>query len=168
MGFGYAAVSRHAWERWLAPVLALGAAIVVHAVHNFSTSMASELCWPFLISLVNDWGGVIVILVIVLLSWDREKRWMTQELWDEVLAGTLSEDEYDTAVSYTRRVATQWEALSRYGLGEARRVGRLHHLATELAFAKHRSRASVEDTSTKDTISRLRGEIRTLRALLPE
>jgi RsiW-degrading membrane proteinase PrsW (M82 family) len=168
MGFGYAAVATRRWERWLAPVVALGAAIVVHSVHNFSTSMASELCWPFLISLVNDWGGVIVIFLIVLLSWDRERRWITQELWDEVSAGTLSQDEYDTAVSYTRRVATQWGALSRYGLREARRVGRLNQLATELAFAKHRFRASTDDTSTKEAISRLRGEIRTLRALLAE
>jgi RsiW-degrading membrane proteinase PrsW (M82 family) len=168
MGFGYAAVAGSVWQRLLAPVVALGGAIVVHAVHNLSTSMASELCWPFLISVVNDWGGVIVIFMIILLSWDRERRWMTEELWDEVSLGTLAEAEYDTTVSYTRRVATQWGALSRYGLREARRVGRLHQLATELAFAKHRSRGSVDDTSTEETISRLRGEIRTLRALLVE
>lgn len=168
MGFGYAAMARSAWQRWLAPVVALGGAIVVHAVHNLSTTMTSELCWPFLISLVNDWGGVIVVLLIVLLSWDRERRWMTQELWDEVSAGTLSQDEYDTAVSYTRRVGTQWGALSRYGPRQARRVGRFHQLATELAFAKQRSRGSVDDASTEEAISRLRREIRTLRALLAE
>jgi RsiW-degrading membrane proteinase PrsW (M82 family) len=168
MGFGYAATATSVWQRVLAPVVALGAAIVVHAVHNLSTSMASELCWPFLISLVNDWGGVIVIFLVVLLSWDRERRWITQELWDEVLAGTLSEDEYYTAVSYTRRVETQWGALSRYGLREARRVGRLHQLATELAFAKHRSRASVDDTSIREAISGLRGEIGSLKALMVE
>ncbi|TKJ29669.1 MAG: hypothetical protein CEE40_07450 [Chloroflexi bacterium B3_Chlor] len=87
--------------------MALGGSIVIHAVHNVSTSLASDLCWPVLISLINDWGGVLIILVIVFLSWDRERSWIVQELDDEIRAGTISRAEYEIVASYWRRIATQ-------------------------------------------------------------
>jgi RsiW-degrading membrane proteinase PrsW (M82 family) len=167
-GFGYAAVASSARRRWLAPIVGLGGAILVHAIHNLSTSLASELCWPLLISLANDWGGVVVILLIVFLSWDRERGWITQELRDEIAAGTLTVEEYRTTSSYGRRLAAQWRALVGHGLREARRVRRCHQLATELAFARRRSTASGADGSTDKVISRLREEIRALRAQLAE
>ena len=163
MGFGYAAITRSRWKRWAAPVVALVAAILVHAVHNLSVSLAAEMCWPILISLANDWGGVIILLIMVLLSWDREKGWITQELSDEVSAGTLSQDDYETAVLYGRRVAAQWRALYSYGLGEARRVRRYHQMATELAFAKRRQRDAPGDKAGERIVSRLRAEIRVLK-----
>jgi len=167
MGFGYASIVDSAWKRWLAPVACLGAAIVVHAVHNLSASMATVMCWPILISLVNDWGGIMILLAMVLLSWDRERGWITQELGEEVRAATLSQCDYDSAVSYQRRVAAQWRALTSGGLAEARRVRRFHQLATELAFAKRRLRASPGDEKGESIVSCLREEIQALESEVP-
>jgi RsiW-degrading membrane proteinase PrsW (M82 family) len=168
MGFGYASIVDSAWKRWLAPVIALGAAIVVHAVHNLSVSLATVMCWPILISLVNDWGGIMVLLVMVLLSWDRERRWITRELGEEVSAATLSQSDYESAVSYRNRVFAQWRALTLGGLAEARRVRRFHQLAAELAFAKRRLRASPGDKKGERIVSRLREEIQVLEYELPQ
>ena len=168
MGFGYAAMTRSRWKRWAAPVVALAVAISVHAVHNLSVSLAAEMCWPVLISFANDWGGVIILLIMVLLSWDREKARITQELSDEVSAGTLSQDDYETAVLYGRRVAAQWRALYLHGLREARKVRRYHQVATELAFAKRRLRDAPGDRAGERMVSRLRDEIRVLKEQIAE
>jgi len=164
IGFGYASIATSAWQGWLAPPVALGGSIVVHAVHNASTSLAADLCWPVLISLMNDWGGVLIILVIVLLSWDRERSWIVRELDDEIRAGTISKAEYEIVASYWRRIATQWKALSRHGLQHARRVRRLHQLATELAFRKHRLHGERDTRRSEEEVALLRGEIKALRA----
>lgn len=164
IGFGYASIATSAWKRWLAPPVALGGAIVLHAVHNASTSLASELCWPVLISLMNDWGGVLIILVIVFLSWDRERSWIVQELGDEMRAGTVSKAEYEIVASYRRRIATQWRALSSHGVQRARGVRRLHQLATELAFRKHRLHGERDTRRSEEEVAMLRGEIKALRA----
>ncbi|HUS69537.1 MAG TPA: PrsW family glutamic-type intramembrane protease [Anaerolineae bacterium] len=163
MGFGYASMADSAWKRWLAPVVALGAAIFVHAVHNLSTTLASELCWPVVISLLNDWGGVAILVIIVFLSWDREKRCITEELDGEVTAGTLSQDVYDTATSYGARVSAQWKALASNGPSDAWRVRRLHQRATELAFAKRRLQRAPGDKVGERVVSRLREQIRALQ-----
>jgi RsiW-degrading membrane proteinase PrsW (M82 family) len=168
LGFGYAAIAKSAWQRWLIPPLGLGGAIVVHAVHNLSTSVASELCWPVLISLANDWGGVIVIILIVFLSWDRERGWIIEELRDEVEAGTLSPAEYEIAASYHGRLVRQWRALLEDGVGQARLVRRFFHLATELAFAKRRLKDSPDAGVEDPVISTLRGELTALRTQIAE
>ncbi len=166
LGLGYSVVASTAWRRWLAPPLALGVAIVVHAVHNLSVSLAGDLGWPVLMGLLNDWGGVIVLLLIVLLSWDHEREWILRELGAEVEAGRLSSDEYATAASYTRRVSAQWRALWRHGPGHARRVRRFHQVATELAFAKTRLRNATGDAVLERAAARLRNEMAALRERL--
>jgi RsiW-degrading membrane proteinase PrsW (M82 family) len=162
-GLGYAALANDTWKRCLAPVVALMAAIAVHAVHNLSTILGSELCWPLLLSLVNDWGGVVLLGAIVFLAWGRERRWITTELGEEVSAGTLSQEEYEMAASYVGRVRTQWRVFSSDGMQAARRVRRLYQLLTELAFAKRSLRSSSGDEAAERIVSRLRDEIGALK-----
>lgn len=168
IGFGYASIATNTCTRWLAPPLALGGAILAHAVHNVSTRFAADLCWPVVISLANAWGGVFVVLAIVFLSWERERRCIVEELGDEVGAGTISEAQYLTLASYRRRAAAQRRALSRHGWREARLVGRFHQLATELAFTKYRLHRGPGGERDQSEIARLRNQIRSVRAELTE
>lgn len=110
----------------------------------------------------------MVLLVMVLLSWDRERGWITRELGEEVSAATLSQSDYESAVSYRNRVAAQWRALTLGGLAEARRVRRFHQLAAELAFAKRRLRASPGDEKGERIVSLLREEIKALEYEVPQ
>jgi RsiW-degrading membrane proteinase PrsW (M82 family) len=163
VGFGYASIADRLWKRRLAPVVALGAAISVHAVHNLSATLAGELCWPVVISLFNDWGGVAVLMIIVFLSWDRESCCIAEELAEEVTAGTLSQDMYGTASSYGARISAQWRALASQGPRGALRVRRLCQRATELAFSKRRLRRTPGDKAGERAVSRLRDQIRVLQ-----
>jgi RsiW-degrading membrane proteinase PrsW (M82 family) len=163
IGFGYASVADSAVKRWLAPVIALGVAISVHAVHNLSTALASELCWPVAISLLSDWGGVAILVVIVFLSWGRERRCITEELASEVTAGVVSAQVYATASSYGGRVSAQWKALASYGPSRAWQVRQLHQRVTELAFAKRRLQRLPGDKVGERVVSRLREQIRELQ-----
>lgn len=168
IGFGYASIATNTCTGWLAPPLALGGAIWAHSVHNVSTRLAADLCWPVVISLTNAWGGVFLVLAIVFLSWDRERRCIVEELGDEVGAGTISDAEYLTLASYRNRAAAQRRALSRHGLREARLVGKFHQLATELAFRKHRLRSGRAGERDQREVTRLRDQIKSLRAEIPE
>jgi RsiW-degrading membrane proteinase PrsW (M82 family) len=163
VGFGYASIADNVWKRWLAPIIALGVAVSLHAVHNVSTGLASELCWPVVISLLNDWGGVLILLIIVFLSWDRERRCITQELGEEVSVGTLSQEVYGTASSYGARVSAQWRALASYGPRRALQVRRLYQRVTELAFAKRRLLRAPGDKADEMAVSRLRDQIKGLQ-----
>ena len=163
-GFGYASMASKAWQQWLAPLMALGGAILFHAVHNTFGSLAAELSWPILISLLSDWGGVLIVLLIIFLSWDREKRWIVQELSSETDAGILPQADYEIVASYWRRVAMQWMTLSRHGLRQTRKLRKLHQLATELAFKKHRLHKLGDKGRVKGEILRLSEEIQHLRA----
>jgi len=164
LGFGYASVANSRWKAWLAPPLALAGSIMIHAVHNISASLTPELCWPVIVSLLTDWGGVLVILVVLLLAWDREKARVVRELRDEIGRGTVSRTDYEIAASYWLRIAAQWRAFMTHGLGHARRLRRLYQLLTELAFKKHRLRGVRDKRKGEKEITRLRAEIMDLRA----
>ncbi len=164
IGFGYASIAAKPWQRWLAPLMALGTAVLFHAVHNTFTSLGVELCWPILISILSDWGGVFVIMVIIFLAWDREKKLIVQELSSEMDAGILSQADYEIVASYWGRVTAQWRALSKYGFSQARKLRKLHQLATELAFRKRRLHILGQEGRGEAEITRLREKIKDLRS----
>ena len=49
----------------------------------------------------------LVILVVLLLAWDREKARIVRELRDEIGRGTVSRTDYEIAASYWQRIAAQ-------------------------------------------------------------
>lgn len=160
---GFARLSRAVWERWLVPPLGLGLAIAFHAIHNIGASLAELSCLTLLFSLLTDWGGVLVILAVILLATRKEKEWITQELQEEVVNGVLSPMDYALAVSYRRRFVARWEALLGQGWQRWRQLGRLFHLATELAFKKHQLRTAGDGEDTGAEIARLRNRIVALK-----
>jgi len=160
---GFARLSRAAWEKWLVPPLGLGLAIVFHAIHNIGTSLAELSCLTVLFSLLTDWGGVLVIFVVILLAARQEKGWITQELQEEVVNGVLSPADYALAVSYRRRVVARWEALLGQGWQRWRQLGHLFNLATELAFKKYQLRTAGDGEDTRAEIVRLRNQIVALK-----
>ncbi len=131
---GYARMARDGCRRWAVPPLGLLGAIALHGVHNLFAALSRITCFSVLLSVASDWSGVLVIFVVMVLAWQQEKRWIATHLKAEVESGLISQEEYDMTGSYRRRLAARWRAMSRYGLAEARRLGKLAQLATELAF----------------------------------
>jgi hypothetical protein len=140
---GYARETKTGCARWLAPPLGLAGAMILHGIHNLFASLSSEMCFGLVISLISDWGGVLVVFVVIWLSARREKRWITQYLQPEVTSGLISQADYDMICSYRRRQAALWRARLRLDKGETRRVDRLAQLATELAFKLHQGNDKV-------------------------
>ena len=134
---GYAKQTKTGCLRWLAPPLGLVGAMLLHGIHNLFASLSGEMCFTLVISFISDWAGVLVILVVLWLSANQEKRWITEYLRPEVTSGLISQADYDMICSYRKRQAALWRARLKLDKGETRRVGRLARLATELAFKLH-------------------------------
>ena len=129
---GYARMGTRGCRRWAMPPLGLLGAMFLHGLHNLLASLSSAVC--LLMSVMNNWSGALVILVVMLLAAQQEKRWIATHLKAEVESGLLTAEEYEMIGSYRKRLGAVWRARMRDGRGEARRLSRLAQLATELAF----------------------------------
>ena len=152
------AVGRRCWRF----VGGLALAILFHALHNYAVRY--QFAGLFFSWLIQS-SGVIVVLAIAVLAWRNERRWIEQELGDEVRAGVLSAADYAEVASPARRVRRQLRTLLTGGWSRYRQTRRMHQLATELAFCK--SQLRLEDRyRTCAERDQLRGELTALRALI--
>jgi len=138
---GYLRAHPHVRPRAGLPVFGLGGAMFFHGLHNSLVGLgdlagASLACTGCLIGTLADWAGVMGVLVIAFLAGLKERRWIEQQLGEEVAIGRFSPAAYQMLISARRRWAARWDALGRYGWRASREVGRLQQLATELAFRK--------------------------------
>ncbi len=160
VGLGLARLSRQAWRRWLFPVLGLGAAVALHAVHNLFSALAGAACWSLLISLACDWGGLIVIVAVMVLSWRQERQWLATQLWEETARGVIAVEEYGVLLSPAQRLERSWTLLSRHGWAAARAWSRRAGWATELAFKKQQLAAVGATAGEVADIDKLRTLLR--------
>ncbi|HIQ04322.1 MAG TPA: PrsW family intramembrane metalloprotease [Anaerolineae bacterium] len=164
-GLGIARVVRRPVVRWTVPPLALLLAIGFHAVHNLGASLVSITALTLFVSLLADWGGILLLMMIVLLAWRQEQRWITTQLADEV--GTvLTAEEYEALTSYGHRVRVWRRAIGRGGWARARAVAHFHHLATELAFRKQRLQTHGGNRVLRAEITHLRQQLQAQREKL--
>lgn len=163
LGLYLARTSKPFFLRALFAVLGLSAAMLFHAIHNLGIAFAqATCCFSFLIGAMADWGGALVVFVVMIISWSNEKKWITQELRDEVTAGLITEKEYAMAQSSMQRWAIQLTALTNNNWRGARRAARFTHVLTELAFRKYQMRTLGNDY-TKE-INLLRQEAAAIKA----
>lgn len=157
-------------KQWLArigfPFLFLGLAIAVHATHNLFIELTRYQSWAFVVSIVNDWGWLLVLLVVALLAMRQEKRWIQKELGTEVELGTLSPAEYEVIESYRKRLAHRVRRFADDGLGPWLRLGRFYQTATELAFKRHEMAVMGNEEGHSLEIQTLRKRILELRPKL--
>jgi RsiW-degrading membrane proteinase PrsW (M82 family) len=138
----------------------LALAILFHALHNFAVLYQFP---GLLLSWLIQSLGVLVVLAVAVLAWRNERRWIEEELGEEVRAGVLAARDYDEITSSPLRLRRQIDALLGGGWARFRRVRRLHQLATELAFRKSQSRMH-DDCHPPDECGQLRAAIVELRA----
>ncbi len=165
IGLGLAVASAmHSWvARMFTLFLGLMAGITAHIIHNGSIALGAEFIWPCLVTFLSDWGGVVILLGVIVWATIQEQQRLTRLLADEVSGGTLSRRDYEVICSYWRRVGERLTALTS---GDFRRwweLGRYYHLATELAFSKHRlDRSSSHQENTREMqaqVARLREQV---------
>jgi RsiW-degrading membrane proteinase PrsW (M82 family) len=166
LGIALARTSPHWPVKIGGPILGLAAGTTLHAIHNTGATLAGALCWPLLVSLVADWGGVLTLVGILIWTANRERAWITRYLVEEIRFGTIGPRDYRVIQSYWRRVGQRVQALAQGDFARWRWLGRYYRLATELAFAKHRWATFGPEGETQARIERLRRELYELRKRL--
>jgi RsiW-degrading membrane proteinase PrsW (M82 family) len=144
--------------------IGLAIAMFFHALHNFSTSMLS--CAGLGIAVVADWAGVIVIIAVAIASLRKERRWIQDELGEEVAAGLLADADRQALLSASRRIGARMWMLRTHGWTAFRLLGRYFHVATELAFRKHDLRSGTGAKDIELKVEALRRRVQELRGAL--
>jgi len=164
LGIALAYTSPNRIVRIVSPIGGLLLGMIAHSVHNLAVSLGSELVWPCLIALIADWGGVLVLLVVIVWTILRERHWIETHLEEEVDRGTLSREHYEVASSTVQRTTAQIQAFFDKGFHHWLKLSRYYRLATELAFSKHRLTRFPEDDETQERIETLRQKVSGLEA----
>ena len=159
LGLALARTVPHRLVRIGAPLVGLLLGIAAHGVHNGSVMLGAELCWPCLITFASDWGGVLILFVVIIWASVRERGWIVTHLTDEVERVTISQEDYDVVCSYTRRVAVRTNALFSGNFRRWWDLGRYYRLATELAFNKRRLTRFPAEEATQAQIVQLRNQV---------
>jgi len=158
LGLALARTARNWLVKIGAPIVGLSLGMLAHAIHNGSVSFA-DLCWPCLITFISDYGGVLILFVVIVWSTVRERQWIVTFLADEVERGTLSKKEYEIVCSYLNRVSERASALFRGDFAGWWHLGRYYRLATELAFNKRRLTLFPGERDTEARIDLLRSQV---------
>jgi RsiW-degrading membrane proteinase PrsW (M82 family) len=175
---GLARSLRRPMLKGLVPVLGIVAAMAFHAAHNTLVTQVASIALdeadvtPLLGACVAifaaDWGGILLVFVLAMVSASREAHVMRETLIEEVALGRFTPDEYETLVSGRKRLSARWAVLFTRGWRPWRQLGKFFDLATELAFRKHRMHDGDlihQNISARD-IAKLRAEIDSLKSAI--
>jgi protease PrsW len=153
---GFARLS-HGWvRRLLVPVAGWAMAVSLHGLHNTGAALVEQtFCLSLGMSLMVDWGGLLLLLIVAFLVLRKESEWIERGLVDEVGRGTLSPQEFDLLRSASRRARVRWKALRHGGRVAYRSVGRYFQCATELAFKRQHLRSQADEGGSQAEIQQL-------------
>lgn len=163
LGLGLATVNAPWFARALFAITGLGTAMLFHAIHNLGATLVENNPDLIAVSAFNDWGGVLLVALILWLGVAFEKTWVARELREELDAGLIAPRDYALACSHRARWRAWLGAWARFSPQRAGRISRLADLLSELAFRKRQMRERALDYARE--IRDLRQEIVFLRAL---
>lgn len=155
LGIALARLSPNPAVKLTTPALGWGTAVFFHFMHNLTISAGNLLvCFTF----IFDWGGVWLLLVIILWALAQERRWIKNYLAEEVARGTLTTRQYQLACSGHQRMLFNLEMLFARGWRVNRCAAHFFHHCSELAYKKHHQ-ALFADAKSAEAIIRLRRQI---------
>lgn len=158
IGLGIARMTRDRWLRWTAPFLGLGGAIFFHSIHNVGASLADVTCLALGISVLTDWGGIWVIIAVILLSWEQERRILYEFLADETIPA-----EAQQAVTHARLWQRVPVAAQVAGRTRPPALREYYQLLAELALRKHRLARLGEEPGLRQEINQIRERLQALQ-----
>ncbi len=158
---GYARLRKGIASRWLIFLLGYGAAVIIHMLHNALVSGAEACLLGFLI----DWGGVLVLLLIVVLCWKKEREITSAYLQEEVSLGVISQAQYD-ALSKHKHIGPARQELSASTKQQLQVWREISRTAIELAFKKYQYNRIGDEGRNGHIIASLRSRIQELNSQL--
>ncbi|MCP4423922.1 MAG: PrsW family intramembrane metalloprotease [Chloroflexi bacterium] len=156
LGVAMARMSTKTLTKIAASIIGWMAAMFLHFLHNAAVSSGNALC---LLAFVSDWGGVMLILVIMGWALWQEQRWIKQYLVEEVSNYTLTVNQYKIACSSRHRVKHSWNRLLTQGPSAYLASVRFFHKCSDLAYKKHHF-SLFQDEKSAHLIANLREELR--------
>jgi RsiW-degrading membrane proteinase PrsW (M82 family)/pterin-4a-carbinolamine dehydratase len=109
-------------------------AVMLHTIHNFSATLGG----PFVLFLfLSDFGGVILVFLIIVWALWQEGRWIEEYLVEETALGVLTTRQHQTATSVWGRLGKDFELLLSGGFKSYRTGVKFYDRCAELAYKKH-------------------------------
>jgi len=162
IGLAVARLNRNTAIRLTAPVIGLIAAMTAHASHNILASVFTNLS-GMVFTTILDWLGWFMMLVFILVVTRFERRDLEKYLFEEINIGTLTNAQYQTAVSAYKVSSSRIRALFQ---GTYRTTTRLYKDAAELALKKKQFDRLGEEHGNHQAIQYLRTKVESLSKLL--
>ena len=138
-----------------APLLGLGTAMLLHALHNTLLTLISGASGIVTTALVA-WTGWLAMLGFMLYLISRERAWVAQYLRDEVALRTITEAQYRVACSLFGQSGARLRALPR---GCFRQTARFYQLCGELSHKKRQLATLGDETGNQRSVETLRAEL---------
>ncbi|MHB1295679.1 MAG: PrsW family intramembrane metalloprotease [Anaerolineae bacterium] len=154
IGFGLARFAKSRVTAAFYILAGLLAACLLHFMHNALVG-TSGLCG---ISLITNWGGIFVLIAVIVLAWQRERGIIRTHLAEEIQLGVISAPHYAALTSGTRRLTTALHLGANPSQAQAYTWRQLVTAATRLAFLKNQQAADA-DRATSDRIAALRSDV---------
>ena len=159
-----AALALEVKSRWLRPIPALGGlalGVGSHALHNGLATMTSYTGpASFLIAVLADWTGVLVLLGVALAAFVMERRRIVRYGETLVKHGVLPRAQVEVLKSTLRRRIARLNRLMSGDLTGWRTMWRYQRAVTEAAFAWHR--VNQGQTQARPRLDKLEARVRTL------
>ena len=108
-------------------------AVFIHALHNLTVSFDNLLC---IFALFFDWGGVLLVIGIIVGALAQERRWLVKYLREDVERGILPPELYVNACSNKKRGAHKWQVLTGKTAVYSKTL-RFYQKCSKLAYKKH-------------------------------
>ncbi|MDX1664462.1 MAG: PrsW family intramembrane metalloprotease [Candidatus Promineifilaceae bacterium] len=158
LGLAVGRFARSKTVRFLAPVGGWTVAVALHAFHNLAASVGGLLC--FILPL-TDWGGVWLLMLIIVWALIQEKRWIRSYLKEEVDRGTITVGQYERVASSRARHVHCVSLLFTRGPRTYRQAVTFYRQCSELAYKKHHF-ALLQEPQSAELTEKLRLKLREL------
>ena len=155
LGIAIARLSTNDAVKFGLPIMGWATAVFLHFLHNFTVTQGDLFVF---VALLFDWGGVILVLGIILWAVLQERRWLRQYLGEEVALGTLTLKQFTTAISGRKRFSYLFNTLLDRGFRANRQAAHFFLQCSHLAYTKHHWKLFQDEKSARE-IHALRQEI---------
>jgi RsiW-degrading membrane proteinase PrsW (M82 family) len=156
IGLALSRLSRSPAVRWLAPPAGWAVALGFHALHNTLATLSEGMPALGGVMFLLDWGGWLFLVVLILLSIQREGRLVSAHLAEEVELGRLTITQYRTAVSSWAQSGACLRALP---CGRLRATSRFYQVCGELAHKKEQLARLGDEGCNTALVEQLRREL---------
>jgi RsiW-degrading membrane proteinase PrsW (M82 family) len=154
IGLAVARTSKNMLVKILAVPAGYIVAVLAHSFHNTFSSLVGG-GGGFLLGLLADYAGYAFMLGFIIWTISHERNLLKRQLAEEVTSGTISQKQYNTAISFFQ-TGTHLSALS---AGNLRATKRFYQVLGELAHKKEQFQKHGEERGNTEIIQKLRTEL---------